>query len=116
MVYIRLVFLWLLLTISSLVSAGEKDKYFAKQCFKSMQKLWLLTDENKGTKIDSQYAYWPTKPSTHGLFSGSGYLDIDLEIGIVYGWGEVIKKISDCTLNPAGEVVSTCVSKECFKN
>ena len=112
MVYRFFILLLTLVSICSNAHSSEKDKYFARQCFEIIRDNWLIpSGVNVGTKLDNKYAYWPlTKDKEY-----ESYYNIDVEIGVVYGWGEVKKKISYCRLNDAGEVTSWCGSNECFK-
>lgn len=43
------------------------------------------------------------------------YYTMNIEIGVVYGWAEVKKKIAYCGFNEAGEVTMFCNNDECFK-
>lgn len=44
-------------SVFGLAHSSEKDKYFAKQCFKQISDNWLILEyKNTGTKVDDRYS------------------------------------------------------------
>jgi len=95
------------------ISASEKDKYFARQCFKSIAEEWSLSEDNRNTEIANEYEYWPIRNNDDRkhIVEKLGKFRVDVRIQVVYGWGERKKQVRRCQLDEAGNVVIFTVKK-----
>ena len=100
-----------LLTISSLVSAGEKDKYFAGQCYDAVETFYAMVMKEK---LQSNYAYFPLETQEKKDCSGRIFTEdsckapykMTVRFNVIKPWGEEQTFDYDCHFNKSGTVVT----------